>query len=1015
MIRLINWLDKNHIAIVFSIAILAIVSIYTYGKLPKDVFPRGEFPRFQIIADIGFASLQETEIRVTRPIEEALKGVPNVTEIRSATERGTSTIDIYLNWEANLNQAFQYIQSQINETKGVLQNNIDISVTPMTTSAFPMSEYGVWSDAYDQEQLYSLVKYTIIPKLIGVEGVYGLSVIGGMQPEVWVKFNPDQLIKYNLDTATISNALSGINQVSFVGKVYQDGDVLFATVGNQLSDIRALENIVVATRMGKPVYLKDIANVGDFHEPQRRIVSIDGHEGLIIDVQKQQNADSVKLSKILDEKFDEISKEFKGDLHVTKWDLSEFVASSIHSIMFDIVIAIFIILMITYYIMHRFRFALPIIIVLPIIILFEFLVIKALGLNINIMTLGGLSAAIGIVADNAIVITENYVRFKSERKTNNVLAESMSYILPITIWATLVSIVVFIPLNILSGVSGMFFKPLALTLSTTIIISLIMAVFVMPVFIKYFIENYKGELKERKERYFFAKAKEIYIKLLNVALRAGVGVVGLTALFFLLGIYLFLKIPTGFLPEWDEGDIVFDYIAPAGTSIDGANEMMAKVEAIVEKIPEVKMYVRKTGTHLSVPYAAPNVGEIIILLNKDRDLSTFQVMDKLRREVSAVLPDLETDFHQILPDRIGDLTGISKPVVVNVIGDDIQVLMNAALEIQKRLEKVEGLNSVIIDMPPPQKEIKLSVNQENASLLGVNVGDIYRYAQLALYGEVVSNFQKGLQTIPIRMLYQGDYMNKMDDIEKIPIYTPNGGVLPLGKIATFTLADEITEIHHKNGSLVVNINAEISGRSLGNVVTDVKNILSSLPRGDYTTELAGSYQGQRQSFLELIEILIISVVLILVFLLFIFESYKTALTVFIGTLCSASFVIFGLFLTRTEFNVSSFTGMITVMGIVVNNGILVVYFIERFRKTQSNIIDAINEACDLRFRPVLITNLAAMAGFLPMALNIGQGGEILQPFSIAMISGLVGSMFFSLVVMPTFYLIGHRKSAPSTL
>ncbi len=1013
MKKIVDWLDKNHIAIMFTLTMVVIASIVIYFNLPKDVFPNGDFPRFQIIADIGFASLDETEINVTRPIEEAVKTVMDVTEVRSVTERGTSTIDIYLKWGTNLDQAFQYIQSKISQVRSSLPNNINVNVVRMTTSAYPMSEYGIWSDEFDQKKLYSLVRYSIVPQLIGIDGIYGLDVVGGEEPEIWVKFDPQQLIKYNLDTTTIGTAIDNANKVSFIGNVIKDKNAFFVTGGDKLPDIKKMGDVAVASRMGQPIYLKDIAILEDSHADTRRIVSVNGHKGIFIDVRKQQNADGLKVSKRLDQKMAEIEKGFKGRLIITKWDLSDFVASSIHGIIFDIFIGIVIILLIVYYIMQKFRYTLPIILVLPIVILFEFLVLKIIGLTINIMTLGGLSAAIGIIADNAIVITENYIRFKVEGKTKDPLSSSLAYIVPITIWATLVSIIVFVPLNILSGVSGLFFRPLAVTLATTIMISLLMAIFVIPVFIKYFIENDKENSVEVKERSFFSMIRRYYKKILNIALKFKGPVIGVSILLIILSVLAFFRLPNGFLPEWDEGDIVFDYIAPGGTSINETDKIINTVEEIIKKIPEVKMYIRKTGTLIEAPFASSNVGEIFILLDKNRKNSTFEVIDQLRDQVSKAIPELDTDFHQMLPDRIGDLSGVTKPIVVNIIGNDLSKLRSAAEEVKAKLEKISGLNDVLIDMPPPQKEMKVSANQENDSLLGVSISDVFRYSQLALYGEVVSNLQKGLQTIPVRQFYDGDYRNNMEDIAKIPVFTQNGGILPLGKLATFTLVDQNPEIHHKNGSIVVNVNAEISGRSLGDVVKDIKDSLLTIKNDGFTTELTGNYKSQQKSFTELLFVLLISIVLILALLLFIFESYRTALAVFLGTICSASFVIFGLFLTRTEFDVSSFTGMIAVIGIVVNNGILVIDFVERFRRDGKNLIDSIREASELRFRPVLITNLAAMAGFLPMALNIGHGAEVLRPFSIAMISGLIGSMFFSLVVMPVFYLILQKKASYS--
>jgi CzcA family heavy metal efflux pump len=1008
MKRFVAWLDKNHIAIAFTVLVLLVTSVYMFFDMPKDVFPNARFPRFQIIADIGFASLENTEINITRPLEETLKTVPGVVEVRSVTERGTSTIDLYLKWGTNLDESYQYVQSKISQARSALPPDTDIEVIQMNTSAFPMSEYGIWSDTMTLRELYLAAKYRIVPRLIGIDGIYALSVIGGEEPEISVELNPGKLIQYNLDVASISSSIDSANRISFIGNV-QKGDKAFFTVGgNKLENLRDIGGVVVATRMGKPVLLRDIADIRDFRAETRRIVSVNGHKGLFIDVQKQEEADGLKVSRQFDSRIAEIEKEFNGALHISKWDLTDYVGSSIRGILLDILVGVLIILLIVYYIMNRFRYSLPVILVLPVVIILEFLVLKLLGMTVNIMTLGGLSVAIGIIADNAIVVTENYIRFRSEGQANP-LAESMSYIVPITVWATLVSIIVFIPLNILSGTTGLFFRPLAVTLATTIVLSLIMAVTLLPVLIKYFIEHHR-EKKQYSEHIFFLRLKKWYLRLLNTALKYRVTVSAATAVVICAAVFVFLRIPTGFLPEWDEGDIVFDYIAPAGTSIYGTDSILNRIEEIIKAEPETGMYIRKTGTHLGTPFAASTVGEIVIYLKKDRKRSTFEIIDELREKVTKDFPEVETDFFQMLTDRIGDLTGVAKPIVVNIIGNDMGELWSGAQLVKQKLEAVRGLNDVLIDMPPAQKEIKVSADQGKVSLLGLTVSDVSRYAQLALYGEEVFRLARGLQLVPIRDYYKGNYRNDISAISNIPIYTPNGGVLPLGKLAEFRMIDQNPEIHHKNGSIVVNVNAEISGRALGDVVKDIKSALATVPRNSFSLELGGNYQSQQTSFRELLFVLGISIILILALLLFIFESYKTSLAIFIGTLASATFVIFGLFITGIQFDVSSFTGMITVMGIVVNNGILVIDFVERFRKEGKKIREAVNAAGNLRFRPVLITNLAAIAGFLPMALNIGQGGEVLRPFSVAMISGLIGSMFFSLIVMPVFYEIIHGEA-----
>ncbi len=1010
MNKLVNWLEKNRLALVFTAFLLCAAGIYSYTALPKDVFPNSQFPRFQVIADIGFASLETTDVNVTRPLENALKTVPGVQQVRSVTERGTSTIDMYLKWGTNLDQAYQYAQARISQVRAELPPNASIDLVRMNTSAYPMSEYGVWSDTLTLKQLYTYVQYYAVPELIGADGVYRLDVIGGEKPEIWVKLDPKKVASYNLDATAIEDAVSQANNISFIGTVTGSGKTLFAVGGTRLAGVKDIGSVVIATRMGRSIRLRDVADVSESHAEVRRLVTINGHPGLFVDVMKQSDADGLKLSADLDARLAKLVKEAGGKVHVSKWDLSDFVRGSINGILTDIAMGILIILAIIYYVMVRLRYSLPIMLVLPVVLIAEFLAMKLLGQTVNIMTLGGLSAAIGIIADNAIVITENYVKFR-EQGDPSPLASSMNYIVPITVWATLVSIIVFIPLNLLSGVSGLFFRPLALTLATTIAISLLAAVCLLPVLIHYFIEMKGAPAHGEEERRLFVLLKKGYLKLLALALKHGKAVAAGILVLLAAAAFIFTRIPTGFLPEWDEGDIVFDYLAPSGASLAAVDSTIKKVEKIIEAMPETAMFVRKTGTDMGTPYAPPSEGEIVILLKKNRKRSTFQVMDDLREKAAKAVPDLDTDLHQILPDRLGDLTGNVKPIVVSVIGSDLNKALAAAKVIKASLDKIKGLNGVHIDLPPAQPEIKVVPDQGRLSLLGLGSADAFRYSDLALYGEVMTSVQRGVQPVPVRAMYKGDFREDQKDIPDIPVYTPNGGVLPLGRFMKFSMEDQVPSISHQNGSIAVSVDAEIEGRALGSVVKDVKAALAQVPEGDYSVQLEGNYREQQQSFAELLTVLAISIVLILVLLLYIFESYRTSLAVFAGTLASATFVIFGLKLSGIEFDVSSFTGMITVMGIVVNNGILVIDFAERYRAEGMSPLEAVKAAGALRFRPVLITNLAAIAGFLPMALNIGRGGEVLRPFSVAMISGLFGSMFFSLTVIPVLYLLLHGGAA----
>jgi CzcA family heavy metal efflux pump len=1009
MKKIVEFTLKNLIPIIFSLVILAATGIYVFFTLPKDVFPNGEFPRFQVAIDAGYSSLENTQLEITRPVENILKTVPGVVEVRSVTERGIVTIDIYLKWGTDLTQAFQEVQTKINEVQGSLPSGVKITSLRMTTSAYPFSEYGIWSDSMDQKELYTFAKYNILPHIIGLDGIYGVNVLGGEEPEIWIKLNSEKMKAFNIDPVQAGLAIDTANKSDFIGKVVNKKSEYMGFSAKTVDNIKDLNNVVVTTRMGRPVLLSGIADVMDYRQEPRRIASISGHKGVFIDISKQEGSDGIKLSNLVDSEMNSIKKGLKGTLNIEKWDLMDFVRNSIQGIMSDIMLAIILITLITFAVLGKLRYSFPIIIILPAAILLEFIVMKLFGQTVNIMTLGGISAAIGIVADNAIVITENYLKHREKGGRGSHIVDSAADILPPMFSATLVTIVVFMPLAFLSGESGLFFKPLSFTLSTIIILSLVMAVFVTPLLIKIFIEKNGEKTAENSGKKPQGKVKKLYLSGLGAAIKRPRAMLAGIVTLILLSIFAFFRLDTGFLPDWDEGDIVMDYVAPSGNSIYETDNTMTEVEKTIRSFTDVKMYIRKTGTHLGTETAPPNIGEVVILLKDKRKTSTFKIMRDMQKKISEGFPKLDTDFHQILRDRLGDLTGSSKPIVVSVSGNDMDGIRSVADEVKQLLQGVKGLNGVTINTPPMQEEISLDIKQKKASLLGLNDADVSHYATLALNGEIITYLNRGLQLIPVREIYGGDYSENMQLFGAAPIYTPNGGNVPLSRLADYRIVKNDSEIYHRNGALAMDVTAEISGRSLGVVVSDVKKAIDGIKNDSVTISLQGDYKNQQESFGQLIVVLAVSIVLILCALLFIFESYKTSLAVFIGTVSSACIVILGLLITHTEFDVSSFIGLITVMGLVVNNGILVLEFAERFRKKGENILDSVMKAGELRFRPVLITNIAAIAGFLPMALKIGKGGEILYPFSIAMISGLIGSMFFSLVIMPVFYYMLHKS------
>ncbi len=500
--------------------------------------------------------------------------------------------------------------------------------------------------------------------------------------------------------------------------------------------------------------------------------------------------------------------------------------------------------------------------------------------------------------------------------------------------------------------------------------------------------------------------KQGYLRLLKVSLlHPGFVVLFITVAVGGAGLVL-SHIPSGFLPEWDEGIVVIDLYGPQGASLAEMDRLTKPLDQLLQRDSDVEMTVRKLGTGMGTPYTVPNVDEVVVKLKAQRSDSTFDFLKRLRAHAATLMPSVEMDFHQVLADRLNDLSGTGKPINVKVFGKNWSEVWAASQRVEGALKKVGGLNSLKIDAPPQEKEVRVDVRQARAALLGLQVNDVAAYSVVAGWGAVVTSFPRGLENIPIRVLYKRDY--SLDELRQLPVYTPEGGFLPLGRLAQLREVSAVTEVQHDNGSLVMHVTAELGSRPLSEVVKDLQLQLNQLQLNGATCQLSGTYASQQESFQQLIELLGLSVIFILGILLFLFESYRTALAVFLGTLASGSTVLYGLAITGTQLDVSSFAGLITVLGLVVNNGILVVKYIERLHKDLP-LAEALKEAGGQRFRPVLITNLAAIAGFLPMALKWGSGGEVLQPFSVAMVSGLTASMLFSLIAMPVLYKLFHRE------
>jgi CzcA family heavy metal efflux pump len=1001
---------ENRRAMIFTALLASAIGFYMIYKIPRGVFPDATFPRIAVMVDYGLAPLKEMEMEVVKPIEEAVMMVEGVRLVRSSISRGSADVNIDFQWDTDMFRAYQLVQAQVSGIQHALPPGVQLEVRRFTTSTYPVAGYSLTSDKLNLEQLRDLAIYTIRPQLASIQGVYNIEVMGGHQREYRVNLNPQKLAALHIDYQQIEDALKESNTLQYVGRLNEEHKLYLNIADNRFLSIDDIGKTIVARDGATAIHLSEIANI----EPAIKETFIACESNLkpavLVTVIKQPGTNAVSIMNEVKKRWEELEAGFPGDVEVSKWyDMTDFIQSSLKSVRDAILLGALLTMLILLLFLRRLRITLVTASILPVALLISFIFIKFSGMNLNIMSLGGLAAAIGILVDNAIVVIENIERYlEMGYSRKDAVVKATGEIIPPLLGATMTTLVVFIPLIFLTGVPGIFFKALASTLSIAIVVSMLLAVFLTPSLAVVFIST-----KKKSPGRVMPKIISIQQSALKGLIRWPVITIILVLLFGGVTVYFYKKIPSGFLPEWDEGTIVHDFLAPPGSSIEGTKSMLKELAEYIMTIPEVEVYSLRTGRSLAHPRTHANEGDFVISLKKGHKRSSFEIMDELRAFDEANEPRLEPELFQVLPDRLNDLSGEIAPVVIKVFGEKLPVIQRIALQISDSLEQIPGAVDVYKGFSPGEPELTIRVDQEAASRYGLTVSEVSRATRMALWGDEVTNLMEGIKIIPVRVRYPKQDFDHLEKIRKMPIYLPSiDRVLHLEEVADLKKIPGKTDIDHENLSQVVNIKAQISGRALSEIISDVKVMIGQIPLPPgVTVEIGGQYESQQRAFSELILILVFGVLLVFAILLFEFKSFRTAGVILLGTVLSVSGVFIALWITKIPLDISAFMGMIMIVGVVVNNGILLIDYTEKFLKEQPDVAEALLMAGRVRMRPILMTMLSTIFGFLPLAFAIGEGSEMLQPLAVAMIGGMSLSMFLSLLLIPGMYWIVNKNKA----
>lgn len=993
---------KNGLSAVIFLIILG--GFFAYSKMQTSLFPEITFPKIKIIADAGQQPIDKMMITVTKPLENAIKKVQDLKTVRSTTSRGSCEISAFMDWKSDIDLSKTRIEAQINQIKNDLPPDTQITVEKMNPSILPVIGYAIEGKDKSAIELKKIANFTIKPFLSQIDGVSEIRIIGGKEKEYWLALDFNKMTALGITPNAISQVLSQTNFIKSNGYL-SDYRYLYLTITDAQVDKKdELENLVISNNGKGIVTLKDIAAV-EIKEAKEYIkVNANGKESILVAVIKQPNSNLISLSDAMNVKLQDLKKILPKDITIKPfYEQANFVNDAVKSVTDSLLIGLLLAIIVAVLFLKSAKASATILIIIPVTLGLTLIVLYLTGNSFNIMTLGAIAAALGLIIDDAIVVVEQIHRTHEEHPeepTVTLLQKAIHYLFPAMVGSSISTIVIFIPFVLMSGVAGSYFKVLTDTMIITLVSSFFVTWLLLPV-VYLLLSKEKRTTSEKQE------IIEIHeVKTQNwVGYFIGKPIISIAfCVVLVLSIFIILpNLETGFLPEMDEGSIILDYESPPGTSLEETDRMLNEVEKIIIKVPEVEAYSRRTGTQMGFFITEPNRGDYLIQLKKDRSKTSNEVIDEIRAKVEATQPALRIDFGQVIGDMLGDLMSSVSPIEVKVYGNNQVELQKIAKEVSAIVEKVRGTADVFDGIVLAGPAINIQPNYSQLAQYGITPTDLQFQMQTALEGNVVGSLLENEKQTPIRLIYANGQKRSLEDIKQLKIFLPNGQSIPISSLVTITIQKGVAEIERENLQMMSVVTGRLDNRDLGSVMKEIQTKVAAaihLPSG-YYIEYAGAYKDQQQSFRELLLILISSSLLVFGVILFLFRDFRIALVILLISVLGIAGSYILLFMTGTPLNVGSYTGIIMIVGIIAENAIFTfLQFRETFKLTR-NVNQSIIYSISTRLRPKLMTALGAIIALLPLAIGIGTGSELHQPLAIAVIGGFLIAMPLLLVVLPS--------------
>jgi|HubBroStandDraft_5_1064220.scaffolds.fasta_scaffold00002_16 multidrug efflux pump subunit AcrB len=985
-------------AVLFLAVVLTFAGVWAYIRTPASIFPAMHFSRIDVVAEAGDLPPEQIRVAVTLPLERAFLGLPSIQRVLATSSQGSTELVVQFDPKSDSVTDLQYVNAAIAQSRSLLPSDTAVQANVVTPQTEPVLSFALTSNALSQTIVREYAIRSLLPALYGIPGLARILVVGGAQREYEVQLDPAALAATGVSARDVGDAIAAANSVTAVGLAQTSSQRSTILVDAGLRDASQLAEVVVPAARGRGFTVGSLGSVRLGVAPLTSQMSFDASHAVALSFYALADADNVRMARTIKARFASLADQMPAGIEAHRyWDATDLIVASQNSLRDAILVGALLALGVILFFLRNLRMTLVAALIIPMAMAIAILAISLFGQTLNIMSVGGLAIAVGLIIDDAIVVIEGIARTLHDAPDlplTEAIAAAMQRLAVPMIASTFATTVIFIPLALLGGVSGAFFRALALTLSCALFVSLALAILVTPLCFRALL----GRRTPHEENPAVAHLLERYGPLLRwalarrplvYALAGGVLVVTIVGLAFL---------PSDFLPRLDEGQFEISYRMPVGTTLAASDAAASALERVVLADPAVAAEGRFTGIDTNGFSPTPaRAGILRVRLKPQNERASFEtISDRLRDRLNSAVPAAQLNVHQILEDLINDVSGAPAPIELVVSGNDQSSVVRTATRVAAAIANVPGVTDVFSGVGRDDPTLHVVPDFAAMNRSGTDTSGLAAGLAATTQGTVATELPQSSTLVPVRVKVAGSA-----DLLPNTLSLANGAV-SLNALVRTRLDRTSTDVTEINGERVALVTANTSGRSLSATVNAIRAAIGGVAPS-HRIAIEGAYRAQQDSFGQFALVIAIAIGLVFFVMLAAFGSFRQPLVILAAVPLAPIGVALGLALTRTTFNVASFMGMLLLVGLVVKNGILLIDAANRRSREGFVVADALVLAGRERLRPILMTTLAAIGALLPLAFGIGAGAAMEQPLAIAVVGGLSTATFFTLVLIPVLY------------